>query len=154
MKSQQSTVAFTLSTLVTETNESYAPLLHLVFFLMVYLKILFSGFSLLNFFPNYQESCFTFRQCIWTAYVYVSYRPQTSTRNASKCECTSSGRELPTSKNSTWIFNLVFHHSKLIFQFISIDILDQIFSNFLDSCSQTCAFWSGKHFLLVYVLRL
>ncbi len=82
-------------------------------------------------------------------HLYVLYRPPTSTRNAYKWECTSGGRELPTYKNSSWIFNVVLDHSKLIFQFFPLISWIKIFSNFLDSCSQTCFFLQDL-FLFVY----
>ncbi len=100
------TVLFTLATLVTELNESYAPLPWTLVFLKVYFNFVFSDFPPLNL-TNYPESSFAFWHCIWRASVYVFCRTKISKRNVSKSECTSGGREPPTSKNK-FEFSLLF----------------------------------------------
>ena len=107
------TVLFTLATLVTELNESYAPLPWTLVFLKVYFNFVFSDFPPLNL-TNYPESSFAFWHCIWRASVYVFCRTEISKRNVSKSECTSGGREPPTSKNK-FEFSLLFCSLKIDF---------------------------------------
>ena len=53
-----------------------------------------------------------------------------------------------------WIFTFVFAHSNWFFYFHSMDFLHSKFSNFQDSCSETCVFWSGtQYYFTICILK-